>query len=129
MAFKMKKVIIAAMIAASCNIVHAEDNKQDYTWDKVDILKQVVVDTTLFIDYKQTLDIKNHHDLHETNVIIGAHPTDNQVKMYFTSVAIGQAVLAYTMPKDKRNMIENGVILLEIAVTKHNQSIGIHYKF
>jgi len=37
----------------------------------------------LVLDCLTTLDIKNHADLHETNLILGQHPTDTKIILYF----------------------------------------------
>jgi hypothetical protein len=52
----------------------------------------------LWADFKQTLNIKKHPHLHEINPILGRHPTDAAVHLYFAVCAglfICALLLAY----------------------------------
>lgn len=37
----------------------------------------------LFVDFRQTIDIKNHPGMYEINPILGKHPSDTKITIYF----------------------------------------------
>lgn len=49
----------------------------------------------LFLDYRQTLDIKNHEGFYEINVILGRHPSDTKITIYFIICALIAALVPY----------------------------------
>ena len=55
----------------------------------------VVTLILLFIDYRQTLDIKNHEGYFEINPILGKHPGDSKITIYFIICAVIAAVVPY----------------------------------
>lgn len=55
----------------------------------------VVTLILLFIDYRQTLDIKNHEGYFEINPILGKHPSDSKITIYFIICAVIVAIVPY----------------------------------
>lgn len=55
----------------------------------------VVTLILLFIDYRQTLDIKNHEGYFEINPILGKHPSDTKITIYFIICAAIVAAVPY----------------------------------
>ena len=53
----------------------------------------------LVIDYRQTLDIKNHSDIEEINLILGKHPTDQRINSYFVIVIISLWIAVSLLPE------------------------------
>ena len=49
----------------------------------LEIILFVITLASLIVDMSQTLRIKNNPYLHETNLILGMHPTDIKVIVYF----------------------------------------------
>jgi hypothetical protein len=48
-----------------------------------------VLAVLLVLDCRQTLRIKDHPDIWETNPILGKHPSDSRIKIYFAICVIG----------------------------------------
>lgn len=84
---------------------------------------------TLLGDMMQTLDIKNHENSYETNIILGRHPSDAKVVGYFVSLA---AVNMWLVPKLRpkyRKTLWIVVAVVQIAVMSQNNKAGIGFKF
>lgn len=48
----------------------------------------------LFVDFRQTIDIKNHPGMYEINPILGKHPSDTKITIYFILSSIIFAIVA-----------------------------------
>ncbi len=120
----MKKLLVASVLALSALTCKADD------WSKADTVRQTVVLTTLAVDMMQTLDIKNHPGLHETNPILGRHPSDHKVVTYFLVSAAAHTVLVQKLPAGwPRQSAQYGLIALELVVIAKNKKLGINIKF
>ncbi len=85
-------------------------------------------------DTLTTLDIKNHPNLHETNFILGSHPSDAMIIGYGGVTALIHSSITYVM-------IDSGVdpkvikaweyisIGVEGAFAAHNYHLGLRFKF
>ena len=89
------------------------------------ILLSVALFILLVIDLKQTLNIKKNPALHEINFILGQHPKDIAIKIYFAVVTpciIGIGWLAAT-PWGAIWLA--GWLVLEIYTTINNKKLGM----
>jgi hypothetical protein len=98
-------------------------------WSTVEKYKQGAVIALFALDMGQTLDIKNHPDQHETNPILGEHPSDKRIYSYFITAAILHTVLADALPTRQRGWLQDGTIALEVVVIGSNKSLGLKIKF
>ena len=48
----------------------------------------------LIFDYRQTIDIKNHPGMYEINPILGKHPSDIKITIYFILATLFYSFLA-----------------------------------
>lgn len=80
-------------------------------------------------DYRQTLDIKNHPGLHETNPLLGRNPSDAKVRNYFVGTSVATLALLYVMPSEYRKYVIAGGLLMEISVTSKNKRLGLRGTF
>lgn len=80
-------------------------------------------------DYKQTLDIKNHRGLYETNPILGKHPGDAHVRNYFVASSVATLVTLYVLPSSYRNVLLRAGLAVEFAVTHNNAALGLKGAF
>lgn len=83
----------------------------------------------MFMDYKQTLDIKNHPGYSEINPLLGAHPSDARVRNYFIGATVAYGAVSYLLPPEYRSAFQWGAIGLETAVVLHNHGIGLRMTF
>jgi hypothetical protein len=67
-------------------------------WSTADKLAQTTFISTLIVDWGQTKDIQNHEGHYEKNPILGKHPSDNKVDIYFASCIILHTVVANYIP-------------------------------
>ncbi len=77
-------------------------------------------------DYRQTLDIKNHHGMTETNLILGRKPSNRSIHGYMLATG-GMMVL--TSRYFDHNMIDLMFIANGLLSVGMNQSIGLEFKF
>lgn len=82
-----------------------------------------------YTDYRQTIDIKNHPGMYETNFILGKHPSDVKIRNYFIASGVVTLGAVYLLPKHLRPYLIGGVLVLEVAVIGHNKRIGLRTNF
>jgi hypothetical protein len=99
-------------------------------WTATDTAAQVAVTALLYEDFRQTHFIAVHPDeYHETNVVLGPHPTQAAVRNYFLGVAAGSAVLSSVLPSEYRHVLQASEAAIEIVAVGHNRRIGITTRF
>ena len=96
------------------------------TKDKV--LEGAFVAATV-LDWRQTLDIKNHPGLHEQNSILGRHPSNSTVNTYFATSILLHAVVADQLHGKWRTAWQSVWIGLELGTVQRNYALGIRLNF
>lgn len=86
------------------------------------------------VDMMQTLDIKNHSDIHEYNPILGSHPSDKAIVTYFVGTNLAHAGITKFLQahgwSDRQIAIwEYTSIGIESIVVAHNFKIGLQVRF
>lgn len=104
-------------------------NAQADELSRDDILGTAAVLTTFAIDYRQTLDIKNHPGMYETNPILGKNPTDRQVKQYFVGASLVTLAAVYLMPAEYRKYFIGGALVMQIYTVGNNKRLGLRATF
>lgn len=81
--------------------VESESNSD---WTKEDTARQLFLTLSQFVDWRYTLDIKNHGNVCENNPILGKYPSDQQVDTYFVVLITGNYLLNkyILLPKYRR---------------------------
>jgi hypothetical protein len=106
-------------------------------WYRTSLL--VAAETSLAIDMMQTLDIRHHptygpeyagpttppYNLHEINPILGAHPSDAKIVVYFAATSLLTAGSYYALPPRWRPLVPLAVLILEIPMIAHNAKFGL----
>lgn len=82
----------------------------------------VATSASLVIDMMQTLDIKNHQGMFETNPVLGKHPSDMLIVGYFSSIIVGHSVAFYNLPMPVRIALDVVIMTFE-ARTIHNNVV------
>jgi Na+-transporting NADH:ubiquinone oxidoreductase subunit NqrD len=90
-----------------------------------DLVLEILVSFTLFLDYRQTLDISNHDNLHEINKVLGLHPTDIEISLYFAFCTVSIALAVYVLPSSYRVFLQLLIIVLELFVINSNRKLGL----
>jgi len=86
--------------------------------------------TMLATDYSQTSYIAKHPTVyHEYNPILGQHPSQGKVAVYFAGCAGSVLVLNKTLPKEYAHAVNFATVGFEAAIIGHNAHIGIKFSF
>lgn len=93
-----------------------------------------VYQSAAFADMLTTLDIAKHPELHETNAILGEHPSDGKVIGYFAATgllhwALTRELVREHVPSPIVQTWEGASIALEVGMVAHNYSIGLRARF
>lgn len=90
---------------------------------------QIVSQSLLVADWAQTLDIQNHSDQHESNVLLGRHPSDAKVDAYFAGSMVANQLIANKLEGGWRTGFQCAIILIETAAVSNNHALGIKLSF
>lgn len=94
-------------------------------WDATDKVLYGVALSSLYIDYRQTLEIVEDPNYYETNSILGKYPTKGEVTAYFIGIALMDYVIADAL--ENKKLFLTGVILVQSWFINHNVGIGIRF--
>lgn len=97
--------------------------------DKTFVANEIAFAALMVLDYKTTLDIKNHPGIYETNPILGRHPSDGYIATYFVTAAALQFVVATLLPKQYQPYFQYVTIGLEVGAVSNNVSMGLKFNF
>lgn len=120
---KANPIILSLLLAAWSSLSVAAD------LSPVEQRREVLVASTLVIDALQTLDIKNHPNLRETNPILGSHPSDEKIVAYFVGVGFGHYAVTKAIPAEYRAAWQYGWAALEIATIIRNRRLDLRFNF
>lgn len=81
------------------------------------------------VDWAQTRYISDHPIFHETNPILGKHPSIGRVNNYFAASLLGGALVMDALPTEYRTMALKAGLVLEVLVVSNNARIGVGVKF
>lgn len=87
---------------------------------------------SLATDFAQTLLIKNHRDQHESNPILGPHPSDAKVLAYFAAHAALQEAIYRLAPRNVSILTSIGTIAVEVPMIEKNFKnfkLGLRFGF
>ncbi len=100
-------------------------------WSMEDIARELGYLTLHGADWAQTRTIaKNPLSFHETNPILGVHPSVGKVNNYFLGTALGHMLLMELLPSEYRKWAQYGTIGLEAGVAGRNKvNFGIGMTF
>lgn len=128
----MKKVlIIFVCFLGGCFITIgiASANSLDNSWTKKDTAYQTAFLLIHAVDYLQTKEIARSSHYHERNIILGSHPEQNKIDIYFLSTAVLHTGIAYFLPAKYRRWWQSAFIGLQAGVVGHNINAGVSIKF
>jgi len=82
----------------------------------------------LIADWKQTLVIAKNPDMYyEKNVIIGKHPSEDKVNLYFGTCLLGNVLLPKLLTDKQQTYWYVGLIILESVVIRQNLQLGLNF--
>jgi len=80
---------------------------------------------SLLVDMTQTLKIKDHPELHEINLILGQHPTDNAVKVYFWLWIVGLITGFAYVPAEYMDIVMGFILGIEVRTIRSNMKLNL----
>ena len=122
----MKKLILAAALTFFSFTASASWDD----WDSTDKALGATALTLTAVDMLQTVYIsKNGDRFHETNPILGEHPSTGKVYGYFAASAVAGYLIMDSLPPNWRKAFAGGAILLEANMVTRNYQLGIKMSF
>lgn len=122
--------IICFLIAFIFFFLLVAENSHASEFDNIDTALFTASTITLALDMMQTLDIKNHDDIHETNIILGKNPSDSEVITYFVACSIANFGFSrYVLKNNYRKAWLIGLTSFQASVINNNYNIGLKFRF
>lgn len=99
-------------------------------WTDTQVTKAVALATLTAADWAQTRNIARHPvRWHETNPLLGEHPSVAQVDRHFAASAIIGAAALHALPTRYRDWALNAGLVIEATCVANNLRLGIGIKF
>ena len=98
-------------------------------WTKEDTARQVLFVSLQVADWLQTKEIVRRPDRYERNIILGSHPKQNTIDLYFLTTTALHTTIAYYLPKKYRMIWQYVWITIETGCVYHNHKAGIRINF
>jgi hypothetical protein len=108
-------------------------------WTMADTAWQASATALMVGDWGQTRYIAQHPgEYHETNPILGRHPSTSAVDLYFMGALIVHPVISYLLPSkaeifgvtiNPRRIWQAGTIVVELGCVANNARLGIGFSF
>lgn len=98
-------------------------------WSKPDIAREALYIGVSVVDMGQTLDIKNHPELRETNPLLGDHPSDGRIKTFFVTTRVLHIMAVHWMPAEWRATFQGIGIGYQFATVVSNNRLGLSVNF
>lgn len=121
----MRTLLLAFVCLVSmAGAAQAENGRH---WNKKDIALECVYLSLLYFDLNQTIQTANNPDLfYENNPILGRHPTEEEVIIYFGLVGVlFQAGAAHFLPEKYRFWFITSGLVIEGYFVINNATIGL----
>ena len=125
-------VLGAAAVAALTFSTHAAAQvfADNAPWTAEHKTLAVTTGALLAADWLQTRQIaKNPDKFHEYNPILGEHPSQGKVNLYFLAAAGGLLLLADFLPADYRTGLMYGIVVVQAAAVANNLHEGISIRW
>lgn len=99
-------------------------------WSKADTTRQAAYTMLHIQDWRQTIEIANHHDKYkELNPILGPRPSRHDVDIYMASTLILNPIIAASLKPKYRKWFQWTGIGIEAYCVGNNFAIGLSGEF
>lgn len=123
----MKSALIIVLLVVIASPVRAENKR---SWTAGDTILQLTFSAVHAMDWSQTLYIaRNPCTDHETNPVLGEHPSKGRVNSYFASTLVLHTAISYVLPKPYRTIWQVVWIGGQAVTVKRNIDVGIKIHF
>jgi hypothetical protein len=120
--------ILSFIFFVLCVLFPTQSKADLSDWSETDKHLLLASEISLYLDWRQTLDIKSHSNFYETNPILGQHPSNSRVDIYFGSVMAGTYVIANQLDEN-RSLFLGGITLVEVFTILKNRRLGLSFSF
>ena len=121
---KSKFIAIITSMFLSTNAVSADE------WTDGQTSKAIALALLTAADWGQTRNIaRNPNKWHETNPMLGEHPSVSKVDSHFIMSSVVGAVVLHSLPSKYRDWALNAGIMIEAGCVANNFNLGIGIKF
>ena len=99
-------------------------------WSEADKTREAVYLAVDTVDWLQTRNVaRNPQMWHETNPILGQHPSVGSGNMYFVSMMLVHVGIVTALPSQYRSTFQYTSIAYEVSYVAGNYRLGISAKF
>jgi hypothetical protein len=123
----MRKTLASSLLALSLS--YSSFAIAGDAWSERDKYLEATYLTLHVVDWLQTKDIAARQGYYEMNPILGRHPSQSMVDLYFIGTGLAHVGLIHVLPKEYRPWVQGGTIALEIGCIGHNYSAGVKWRF
>lgn len=121
----LARTLVLALIAAGTTTAYATDD-----WTYAQATKATALATLTAADWAQTRNIARHPARwHETNPLLGEHPSVGAVDRHFALSAMLGAAALHALPSRYRDMALDAGLVIEATCVANNLRLGIGIKF
>ena len=100
------------------------------TWDRTEKGLLIASTVAMVVDWRQTVYIANHPGRYwECNPILGRHPSEREVNLYFVGAVIGKIIVAHILPSKWRKIWLTGMMVVSVGCVGNNLRAGIGMKW
>ena len=99
-------------------------------WTKNDTYRHTALTALIAVDYAQTMKIaREPENFKENNPILGEHPSEQEVTLYFASAYALTTATAMLLPPEYRKWFQYIVIGGQVGVVANNFHVGLGFGF
>lgn len=120
----MKRILLILSLLLTQNLYSQSDK-----WSKTDITLESMVVVASIADWQQTKQIQKTPGFQEQNPILGEHPHQSKIDVYFLSSILLHIWIMDKLPAKYRKYVAGVSIIFEGAMIKRNISLGFKVSF
>lgn len=122
----MKSIVFVLVIMLCvCPMAQAFDD-----WSDADLTRHAIFTSLKMIDFSQTLKIAREPEkYYEVNPILGSHPSEGKVAVFFIGSYIAETALVHVLPSEYRPWAQYVFIGVSGACVINNFTIGLGVGF
>lgn len=120
----MRRLILALLLAlpAQAQIIPPD-------WTTGDTVREALVLTSFFIDWKQTRAFMGAGTHEEGNLILGRNPASGNVNRYNLMISALHVGLAFNLTPRWRRVVQNYTLIVQAYAIANNYRVGVRITF
>jgi len=118
-------ILICALLFVGCATPYKKGSVHE--WTTFDTAAELSVVSLMAVDWNQTIRIGR--DCIETNPILGRCPSKTKLTLYFPSMMLGHAAVAWYSPQPLRMFWQGFYFFYEAGTVRKNAQLGYQLRF